>query len=156
MGGKLTLCKSVLGSLGLYWFSLFKAPKKILSEMENIRRRFFWEFSEDKCKFPWVAWDKICASREKGGLGVRSFHAQNLALITKWWWRYKKEPDSLWRRTIEAFHDLSGGLTEDTNSRLTAGIWGRVAKISATISKFNMDLNCLFSRSIGNGSKTKF
>ncbi|GJZ80633.1 hypothetical protein Tco_0645627 [Tanacetum coccineum] len=34
-GGRLTLLKSVLGSLGVYYFSTFKAPKKIISKFEG-------------------------------------------------------------------------------------------------------------------------
>ncbi|GJS91869.1 RNA-directed DNA polymerase, eukaryota, reverse transcriptase zinc-binding domain protein, partial [Tanacetum coccineum] len=33
-GGRLTLLQSVLGSLGVYYFSTFKAPKKIISKFE--------------------------------------------------------------------------------------------------------------------------
>ncbi|GJW18811.1 hypothetical protein Tco_0026247 [Tanacetum coccineum] len=40
-GGRLTLIKSILGSLGVYYFSIFKAPKKIIHKLESIRRRFF-------------------------------------------------------------------------------------------------------------------
>nr|GFC06786.1 reverse transcriptase domain, reverse transcriptase zinc-binding domain protein [Tanacetum cinerariifolium] len=33
-GGRLTLIRSVLGSLGVYYFSTFKAPKKIICKLE--------------------------------------------------------------------------------------------------------------------------
>ncbi|KAI3797458.1 hypothetical protein L1987_32715 [Smallanthus sonchifolius] len=41
-GGRLTLVKAVLGSLPLYFLSMFKAPNKIIKELETIRRRFLW------------------------------------------------------------------------------------------------------------------
>lgn len=40
-GGRLMLVKSILGSLPLYYFSLFKAPMKVVGILECIRRRFF-------------------------------------------------------------------------------------------------------------------
>lgn len=40
--GRVMLCKSVLGSLGIYLFSLFKVPDAILSQLEGIRSTFFW------------------------------------------------------------------------------------------------------------------
>lgn len=48
-GGRLTLVKSVLGSLPLYFFSLFHAPSGVLKELERVRSRFFWggEIGED-------------------------------------------------------------------------------------------------------------
>ena len=41
MGGRLTLCKSVLGGIGVYMFSIFKAPMKVISRMEKLRKEFF-------------------------------------------------------------------------------------------------------------------
>lgn len=40
--GRLTLIKSVLGSLPLYYFSLFRVPMSVLKSLEIIRRDFFW------------------------------------------------------------------------------------------------------------------
>ncbi|GJU02889.1 hypothetical protein Tco_1113227 [Tanacetum coccineum] len=41
IGGRLTLIKSVLSSLPLYYMSSFKVPKGVLSKMESIRRNLF-------------------------------------------------------------------------------------------------------------------
>ncbi|GJX71531.1 putative RNA-directed DNA polymerase, eukaryota, reverse transcriptase zinc-binding domain protein [Tanacetum coccineum] len=46
IGGRLTLVKSVLGSLPIYYLSLFKAPQKIINLLEAIRCRFFWGFKD--------------------------------------------------------------------------------------------------------------
>lgn len=40
--GRLTLLKSVLGSLGTYYFSIFKAPLKVINSLEDRRINFFW------------------------------------------------------------------------------------------------------------------
>ncbi|KAJ0522259.1 hypothetical protein HanIR_Chr10g0480351 [Helianthus annuus] len=40
--GRLTLLKSVLDSLPLYFFCLFKAPKGVLDKLDALRRQFFW------------------------------------------------------------------------------------------------------------------
>ncbi|GJW50327.1 RNA-directed DNA polymerase, eukaryota, reverse transcriptase zinc-binding domain protein [Tanacetum coccineum] len=37
-----TLIKAVLGSLGIYYLSIFKAPETILNSLESLRSRFFW------------------------------------------------------------------------------------------------------------------
>ena len=42
IGGRLCLSKAVLGSLGTYFFPLYKAPKKVLKTLECICRRFFF------------------------------------------------------------------------------------------------------------------
>ncbi|GKC63076.1 hypothetical protein Tco_1095674 [Tanacetum coccineum] len=41
ISGRLTLVKSILGTLPLYYLSLFKAPEAVISHLESIRRRFF-------------------------------------------------------------------------------------------------------------------
>ena len=42
VGGRLTLCKTVLGSLGVYLLSLYKAPSCVLKDLESKMRGFFW------------------------------------------------------------------------------------------------------------------
>ncbi|GKG22807.1 hypothetical protein Tco_0388110, partial [Tanacetum coccineum] len=37
IGGRLTLVKSVLGSMPIFYFSIFKVPMGVLRELENIR-----------------------------------------------------------------------------------------------------------------------
>lgn len=43
IGGRLTLINTVLSSLPLYFFSFYKAPKKVLEMLERLQRRFLWE-----------------------------------------------------------------------------------------------------------------
>nr|GEY13678.1 hypothetical protein [Tanacetum cinerariifolium] len=58
IGGRITLTKVVLGSLGVYFFFTFKAPKSITKKLESIRRNFFWGGCRDEKKIAWIAWDK--------------------------------------------------------------------------------------------------
>ncbi|GJS87764.1 RNA-directed DNA polymerase, eukaryota, reverse transcriptase zinc-binding domain protein [Tanacetum coccineum] len=69
-GGRLTLIKAVLGSLGIYYFSLFKAPKVVLKSLEKSRASFFWGSSQGYKKLAWIKWTNILASYNKGGLAI--------------------------------------------------------------------------------------
>ncbi|GJZ53830.1 RNA-directed DNA polymerase, eukaryota, reverse transcriptase zinc-binding domain protein [Tanacetum coccineum] len=62
IGGRLTLLKSVLGSIPIYFLSLFKAPLKVIKYIESLRSRFFWGFKDDHRGISWVKWDSILAS----------------------------------------------------------------------------------------------
>ncbi|XP_023768340.1 uncharacterized protein LOC111916920 [Lactuca sativa] len=42
IGGRFTLVKSVMGSLPLYFFSIFKAPIGVIESLEKTRMRFLW------------------------------------------------------------------------------------------------------------------
>ncbi|GJV62365.1 hypothetical protein Tco_1468465 [Tanacetum coccineum] len=79
IGGRLTLLKSVLGASPLYNMSIFKVPKGVLKVMESIRSNFFKGASMLEKKISWIAWDKVLASKKKGGLGVSSYFALNRA-----------------------------------------------------------------------------
>nr|GEW40329.1 RNA-directed DNA polymerase, eukaryota [Tanacetum cinerariifolium] len=94
IGGRLTLLKSVLGSLLVYHMSLFKVPRKVLHVMEAIRRNFFNGIDHKGKKQAWISWKKVLASKDNGGLGVSSFFALNRALLFKWVWRFWSHPKS--------------------------------------------------------------
>nr|KAJ0219586.1 hypothetical protein LSAT_V11C300119750 [Lactuca sativa] len=68
IGGRLTLVKSVLGNLGIYFFSLFHMLVTVCHLLESLRARFFWGMEEDQRRIHWVKWDIILNSRDKGGL----------------------------------------------------------------------------------------
>ena len=59
IAGRLTLIKSVLDSLPTYYFSLFKAPMKVINILERLMRRFLWGGSDEVKKISWVAWDTV-------------------------------------------------------------------------------------------------
>lgn len=44
-----------------------------------------WGGGENKHKISWVSWEKVVAPKEKGGFGLGSLRAFNLAMIVKWW-----------------------------------------------------------------------
>ena len=69
-GGRLVLCKSVLGALGMYMFSLYKAPNKVLAQLESIRNLFFWGSIDGVKRITWVVWKATLNSKERGGLSI--------------------------------------------------------------------------------------
>ncbi|KAI3721405.1 hypothetical protein L2E82_32415 [Cichorium intybus] len=123
-GGRVTLMKSVLGSLSLYYFSIFKAPKKVVNEIERIRRHFLWSGGEDNKKIHWVSWDMVAKAKVHGGLGVGSLRSLNLALLAKWWWRLKVEKQNLWAVCIKAIHNVKGGDGSPIAKKRNLGILG--------------------------------
>lgn len=104
-GGRLTLVNSVLSNLPLFYFAIFKAPQWVLNRIEALRRSFFWKgcskISGGSCL---IGWRSICKSKKEGGLGIKEMEAMNMALLSKWWWRFFTEPQLLWRRLIKALY----------------------------------------------------
>ncbi|KAI3692865.1 hypothetical protein L6452_32690 [Arctium lappa] len=102
--GRLPLCKSVLGSLGNHYFSLYLAPSKVLKKLESLRRNFFLGGGINAKKVTWIAWNNTISSEEQGGLGIGSLKAFNMALLAKWWWKIKVDNTSLWASAINSIH----------------------------------------------------
>ncbi|KAJ9539315.1 hypothetical protein OSB04_032048 [Centaurea solstitialis] len=154
-GGRLTLCKSVLGSLGIYFLSLFKAPKQVLNNLESIRARFFWGYSANVKKISWIAWDSVLSDFDCGGLGIGSLRALNLALLCKWWWRFKTEENPLWKLVIQSLHGTDGGLGISISVGKFSGLWRNILKINKDFDSQNMYLSGLFQLSEGDDTNNR-
>ncbi|GJS31041.1 hypothetical protein Tco_0491661 [Tanacetum coccineum] len=155
-GGRLTLIKSVLGSLGIYYFSTFKAPVTIINKLESICRNFFWGGNSDDGKIAWVAWEKVLAPHDQGGLNIRSLKIFNQAMLAKWWWRFVNEENALWRKIIISIHGLIGGLTMGSSSLYKSGPWYHIRMLKDELFLHDINLPSIFKRKIGNGLSTKF
>ncbi|GJT89436.1 RNA-directed DNA polymerase, eukaryota [Tanacetum coccineum] len=81
------------------------APKVVLGT-----RRFFNGADNNERKISMIGWQKVLASKKKGGLRVSSFFALNRALLFKWIWRFISHGTSLWSRFIKAMYDDHGAL----------------------------------------------
>ncbi|GJW79157.1 RNA-directed DNA polymerase, eukaryota, reverse transcriptase zinc-binding domain protein [Tanacetum coccineum] len=70
IGGRLTLLKSVLGSIPIFHMSIYRAPLSVLRTLESIRSKKFKGHDINSNKASWVNWKKVLASKEKRGLGA--------------------------------------------------------------------------------------
>ncbi|GJV50288.1 putative RNA-directed DNA polymerase, eukaryota, reverse transcriptase zinc-binding domain protein [Tanacetum coccineum] len=154
IGGRLTLIKSVLGSLGIYYLSIFKAPELVLKDLERSRASFFWGSSIDNKKMAWIKWPNILSSFDNGGLNIGSLKSFNLALLQKWRWRMFCFPNTLWVKIIKAFHGKEGGF--DSHGCSFNGTWSKIIGTSNYLhSNGIIPLNSLRFR-VGCGTSIRF
>ncbi|KAL7242941.1 hypothetical protein ACSBR1_015362 [Camellia fascicularis] len=99
-GGRLTLIKSMLSSLPIYYLSIFKLPVSVAKVIERIQANFLWGGSELKRKAHLVSWLEATRSKENGGLGIGRIKVVNDCLLAKWWWRFGAESNTLWKRIL--------------------------------------------------------
>ncbi|GJY79976.1 RNA-directed DNA polymerase, eukaryota, reverse transcriptase zinc-binding domain protein [Tanacetum coccineum] len=142
IGGRLTLIKSVLGSLGIYYLSIFRAPESVLNDLERIRSNFFWGGNQDGKKMAWVKWPIILNSYDNGGLNIGSLKAFNLALLQKWRWRLFTSPNDLWVKVVKAFHGHECGF--DNNGCSFKGTWANIVGSSNFLHSKGIILNNSF------------
>ena len=108
--GRITLIKSVLNCLPMYYMSMFKMPKTIAQKIVQIQRRFLWgganESRGEKIGFCMIKWGHIELPKEFGGLGVGNMMHKNL--LFKWWWRFSESDDRLWKKILMSVHEING------------------------------------------------
>ncbi|GJW55292.1 hypothetical protein Tco_0099377 [Tanacetum coccineum] len=116
IGGRLTLIKSVLSSLPLYYMSFpLRFLKAVLSKIGLFVGIFFngVEMRRRRWSLDW--WYKIFSFTEKWCLGVSSFFDYNRALLFKWIWRFLANGASLWSRFISAIYGIHGALDNSSS-----------------------------------------
>ena len=150
-GWRLTLIRSTLSSLPIYFLSLFRIPKIVWSRLEKIQRDFLWGGGNLERKPHLVNWNTVCREKKRGGLGVRSLSMMNQALLCKWCWRFANERDSLWRLVISTkFDEEAGGWnTRDIRGGYGTGLWKDIRKEWLTFSQNTIS-------SLGNGRRLGF
>ncbi|KAK1422577.1 hypothetical protein QVD17_17860 [Tagetes erecta] len=147
IGGRLILIQSVLDSIPIYFFSLFKAPKKVIENLDKIRRNFLWGGNVDRKRVNWVKWEVVCSPKSSGGLGVGSLESLNLSLLAKWWWKFKTESHGLWKQAIESIHLTRRGNHFIPGRKDISGVWINIKRIESSLIKQNIDLSRLIVHS---------
>ncbi|GJT01134.1 RNA-directed DNA polymerase, eukaryota, reverse transcriptase zinc-binding domain protein [Tanacetum coccineum] len=155
IGGRLTLIKSVLSSLPLYYISSFKMPISVLKKMESIRMSFFNGADYGVKRMSLISWKRVLSSKKNGGLGISSFFAMNRALLFKWVWRFIVNGSSLWSRFIRAIHGIQGGLDNPLPfSKRTP--WTDIVSEVRKLSNKGIDLLSHIKKNVANGETTSF
>ena len=86
--------------------SIFKMPISVQAEIEKVMRDFFWENAEEGQSRHLIAWETTCSPKDLGGLGIGNLDKRNIALLSKWLWRFPLEKEALWHRVIKAKYAL--------------------------------------------------
>nr|GEU49696.1 hypothetical protein [Tanacetum cinerariifolium] len=96
IAGRFQLIQSVLGSLNVFWASVFGLPSRVLLDIVQIMPGFLWcqcSISSGKAK---VAWEVVCLPKKEGGLGICRLDQFNKALMVSHIWKLLSFKESLW------------------------------------------------------------
>ncbi|KAL0283191.1 UNVERIFIED_CONTAM: hypothetical protein Sradi_7237400 [Sesamum radiatum] len=85
--------------------SCFRLLKTLLKEFQPLAVDFFW-YDGNRRRTYWIAWDKLCSSKLKGGLGFRNLEAFNLVLLAKQLWSILISPKCLVSKVLKAKYFL--------------------------------------------------
>ncbi|XP_071727876.1 uncharacterized protein [Rutidosis leptorrhynchoides] len=109
-------------------------------------------------KISWVKWVDVIRPFDEGGLNLGSLDYKNMALIGKWWWRFKTETNSLWVKVIKSFYGNSSLLDTvgQPHTFVTNTTWIHIVKTGLHIDSLGVNFKASFVKSIGNGKATSF
>ncbi|XP_074291704.1 uncharacterized protein LOC141618488 [Silene latifolia] len=131
--GRLVLVQAVLKSLCSYWASLFVLPKGIIKKVEATCRNFLWDGGPEYVRAPLVAWDKVCRTKEEGGLGLQDMEMWNKALVGRLVdWIYEGR-DSVWVKWVECNHLRGRTWSEYEPSTNTSWVWRRICRVKTEL-----------------------
>ncbi|GKA99204.1 RNA-directed DNA polymerase, eukaryota, reverse transcriptase zinc-binding domain protein [Tanacetum coccineum] len=101
--GRLQLVQSVIGSMHVYWASVFILPSRVLLDIEQLMRGFLWCQGERQKGKSKVAWEVVCLPKKEGGLGLRRLDLFNKALMVTHIWNLLSRKESLWVKWIHVY-----------------------------------------------------
>ncbi|GJU63652.1 putative RNA-directed DNA polymerase [Tanacetum coccineum] len=147
MAGRLQLIRSVIGSMHVFWASVFIIPNGVLVDIEQCMRNFLWSPGASLKGKAKVAWDVVCLPKDEGGLGIRRLDHFNSALMVSHIWKLLSLKESLWVKWIHAYK-LCGRNFWDIPLRgnMSWG-WRKILQLRPIVREF-------IWHKVGNGSNT--
>ena len=98
--GRVQLIASVLGSMRIYWASIFLLPISTVKDIEKVLKGFLWcqgDLGRGRAK---IAWKTLCKPKMQGGLGFKDLGKWNEVLLTKHIWNIAANKKSFWVKWV--------------------------------------------------------
>ena len=157
IGGRITLIKSSISNLPLYYMSLFPIPKGVVEKINKITRAFLWSGDMEKRSIPLVSWKLIQLPKSLGGLSIGNIIHKNLALLCKWIWRLFHDPSSLWSLVIRDKYKYPQTFSiSDLSIPSSGGPWRHICAAIFNNTKARSIIINGMRKNIGSGSSTFF
>ncbi|XP_074306347.1 uncharacterized protein LOC141641589 [Silene latifolia] len=96
--GKAQLLYAVIFCLENFWCSSMLLTQKVLKQINQLSRNFFWGIKEGERKLQFKSWKHICAPWSRGGFNIKNVQTWNIALMIHWIWKFSTDSTGLWVR----------------------------------------------------------
>ncbi|GJZ78963.1 putative RNA-directed DNA polymerase [Tanacetum coccineum] len=139
--GKLQLIASILSSLHVYWSSLFFIPAFICDAIDKIIKNFLWTKGGNATGKVSVCWKDVCKPKSQGGLGLRSLHDWNEALMAKHLWSIASNKDSIWVKWVKIYKLRGNNLWDLELKKGNSWVWLQLLRLKDKIDKKGRERN---------------
>lgn len=127
--GRLALIKAVLVSIPIYYMSVGELAQSTIGELNKLVRLFFWGQTGEERHMSLIAWDKICQTYDKGGLGIRNLKLFNQSLLLKAVWQVASNSDKIWVQVVRAKYFSRRGFWGVSGTRDVSRLWRSIQKL---------------------------
>ncbi|XP_038989084.1 uncharacterized protein LOC120112939 [Phoenix dactylifera] len=130
---RLTLIRSVLGSMPVYLMANTVVPKTTLLRVERLLRCFLWGSYGGGHGVHLVAWEHVCRPTSEGSLGVQSLLERCELFIARHAAQFLLEPHGLWSQVMAARYGR-GGSEAARRARRVSFMWREIGRYLPTVS----------------------
>ena len=135
--------------------SLFRLPSVVADKLIRIQRNFLWGWGSEGRKIAWASWNKVCKSRDDGGLGIIDLRVFNLALLGKWIWRFGTNKGGLWKEILVSKYGGWRSLRGEGNLKRGSLWWKDLKEVWAS-EGWGRSFEDGFKWYVGNGKDISF
>ena len=107
-GGRLTLINSVLSSIPTYYMCSLQLPVTVIKAIDTARKNCLWRGNNPSLTRMSLAFgDRICTTKDKGGMGVINLRVHNTALLLKHMVKFYNGAELPWVKLISQTYYVS-------------------------------------------------
>ncbi|GJR17401.1 RNA-directed DNA polymerase, eukaryota, reverse transcriptase zinc-binding domain protein [Tanacetum coccineum] len=118
--GRTQLIASVLSSIQVYWASVFKLPKMVINDIENLFKGFLWnsgEFQRGKAK---VVWKEVCQAKMNEVKWISTVKLRGRSV----WEVEKQNNDSwIWKSLLDLRNVIRENMIYNIGDGRKASVW---------------------------------
>ena len=103
--------------------NMFKLPKSVCDDINNILAKFWWRKDDGSKGMHWFAWNRMSLPKKGGGMRFRDIEKFNDALLGKQVWRILTKPNSLMARVLKGRYFPSSSILTARETKQSSYIW---------------------------------
>ncbi|GJY68313.1 hypothetical protein Tco_0471295 [Tanacetum coccineum] len=105
-------------------------------KIDRILKNFLWTGGGSNKGIVSVSWKEICKPKSQGGLGLRSAHFWNEALLAKHIWNIVSRKDSLWVKWVNVYKLKGRSMWDIELDRGSSWCWKSLLDLRSRIERF--------------------